>query len=604
MPMNLTSTLTAPVMEARGAVAREDWRASEKAVRAAGWAKRVERVMLAVAAIFFALHFVHLRADFPNHSAWMDWSKYTDEGWYGDAAIRHYQRGHWYLPGDFNAAVALPVWPAMEMALFRVTGVSLTAARALTVMVFGLSLACCYGLIRRWSGAGAGRRGSLAAALAVLLLSVNPFCFAFARLAILEPMLVLLALTALLAASEAGRASAEAMGDAGRWRMTAASVGWAAVLGVLLPLMVLTKTTGVFLFPAIVWLAWASSGYRVKPFLVAVLPAGVIGFGLWGAYYGLLVRPRYLMDYRYLFSANAYTGITRATLWAVIEETVMDTAWIGGTLLGLSAAAAVVSVASLFSRRARGSGRLGASPLAAALLLWVFGYGAFLAYHDNLQPRYYLVLATPLSMLVAMIFGDVLEWALSGRGDGRMGRRAGAWGLRAAATVSGVALAWAAFNGARQTIGFVRHPEYTWVNAAAAIAAAVERGPGAEHSRTVLSISGSDLSLMTGLRTICDDFGTMTLPDRLAAYKPGWFATWNDVEDDKMEALAPMYRLVRVMSVAALDDPERNLLILYRLDPLATPGPAGRPGRRRSLAGPRALRTKVGEQPTALQLKH
>ena len=52
----------------------------------------------------------------------------------------------------------------------------------------------------------------------------------------------------------------------------------------------------------------------------------------------------------------------------------------------------------------------------------------------------------------------------------------------------------------------------------------------------------------------------------MAKYKPGWFATWNDVEDDKMEALAPMYRLERVAAFPAFDDPERNLLILYRLD--------------------------------------
>ena len=90
----------------RGAMCEDEWK---------------ER-MLPIAAAFFALHFVHLRADFPNHSPWMDWAKYTDEGWYGDAAIRHYQLGHWYVPGDFNPAVALPVWPALEMALFRVTG--------------------------------------------------------------------------------------------------------------------------------------------------------------------------------------------------------------------------------------------------------------------------------------------------------------------------------------------------------------------------------------------------------------------------------------------------------------------------------------------------
>src|SRR5580704_1582768 len=94
-------------------------------------------LLLAAAALFFALHFVHLTADFPNNSPWMDWSKYTDEGWYGDAAIRHFQLGHWYVPGDFNPAAALPVWPILEALVFKFTGVSLVAARALTVAVFG-----------------------------------------------------------------------------------------------------------------------------------------------------------------------------------------------------------------------------------------------------------------------------------------------------------------------------------------------------------------------------------------------------------------------------------------------------------------------------------
>src|SRR5438067_6350588 len=84
-----------------------------------------EQAVLGLAAIFYALHFLHLRADFPNHSPWMDWAKYTDEGWYGDAAVRHYQWGHWNVPGDFNPAAALPVWPLIELVLFRFTGVSL-----------------------------------------------------------------------------------------------------------------------------------------------------------------------------------------------------------------------------------------------------------------------------------------------------------------------------------------------------------------------------------------------------------------------------------------------------------------------------------------------
>src|SRR5271163_844788 len=150
-----------------------------------------EAVLLLVAAIFLALHAFHLNADFPNHSPWMDWAKYTDEGWYGDGAIRHFQRGHWYVPGDFNPAAALPVWPLLEAALFRFTGVNLVAARALTIGIFALILATSYLLLRRWQNLSSpdldNRKGqiTLAPAIAVLLLAVSPFCYVFTRLAIL-----------------------------------------------------------------------------------------------------------------------------------------------------------------------------------------------------------------------------------------------------------------------------------------------------------------------------------------------------------------------------------------------------------------------------------
>ncbi len=42
---------------------------------------------------------------------------------------------------------------------------------------------------------------------------------------------------------------------------------------------------------------------------------------------------------------------------------------------------------------------------------------------------------------------------------------------------------------------------------------------------------------MTGVPSICDDFGTMDLEERVATYHPGWYVTWNQVDDDKMEAL-------------------------------------------------------------------
>src|ERR1700733_3608395 len=203
----------------------------------------VELLFLLIAAVFFALHALHLNADFPNHSRWMDWAKYTDEGWYGDGAIRHFQRGHWHVPGDFNPAIALPVWPMVEAVLFRFTGVNLAAARALTVAIFGLILLASYILLHRWQNLSSESTqkspAALAPAVAVLLLAVSPFCYVFTRMAILEPLLILFTLLALLAASYATPSEKGAATTSLRTRLSATVPILA--LGLLFPLMILTK---------------------------------------------------------------------------------------------------------------------------------------------------------------------------------------------------------------------------------------------------------------------------------------------------------------------------------------------------------------------------
>jgi hypothetical protein len=67
-----------------------------------------------------------------------------------------------------------------------------------------------------------------------------------------------------------------------------------------------------------------------------------------------------------------------------------------------------------------------------------------------------------------------------------------------------------------------------------------------------------------------------------------------------MEALAPLFHLERVAAFPAFDDPERNLLILYRLDPPQAEVP--RKQRRKTV--PKLLQTKLGQQPSAVQLEH
>ncbi len=540
-----------------------------------------EACLFLLAALFFALHALHLNADFPNHSPWMDWAKYTDEGWYGDGAIRHFQRGHWYVPGDFNPAAALPIWPLLEGALFRFTGVSLVAARALTVAIFGLILLVSYFLLRRWrdiSPESPRGTAALAPATAVLLLAVSPFCYVFTRIAILEPLLILLTLLALLAASYARPPES---GIAAALRHAFPLVA----LSLLVPLMVLTKTTAIFLLPAIAWILWARAGYRLRPFLRLSLPVAALAATVWLGYYLLLVRPYFLPDYRYLFSANAYTGITPSTFLLVLGKTVADGLWIGNILYPV----ALLTVVLIFLF---GPGLL-RNPLVPAFLLWAAGYAAFLAYHNNLQPRYYLVIAVPLTLLIPVVFSSLLNSPARGPSITQPTLR------RVVLTSVAAALAVLTVTDARQTLHYVSAPDYTFSGAADHIRQIVSSDRS--HNPLILSISGSQLSLMTGLPSICDDFGTMELPVRVQAYRPGWYVTWNQVDDDKMDALTPLYHLQRVASFPTLDDPERNLLILYRLDPTTSGTPPQHHRRKPTI--PRLLQTNFGQPPSPPQFE-
>ena len=132
----------------------------------------------------------------------------------------------------------------------------------------------------------------------------------------------------------------------------------------------------------------------------------------------------------------------------------------------------------------------------------------------------------------------------------------------------------AVVNGVK-TLSFATHPEYTFVTAAQDLASYIDQHPNG--NRLLVSISGDQISLVTHLRTLCDDFGTptATYPDlaaKLAVYQPGWWATWNDIDPGTLEDIHTHFSLEQVASFRAFDDPERSKLVLFKLHPL----PGGR----------------------------
>jgi hypothetical protein len=506
------------------------------------------------------LHGLNLRADFPNHTVWSgDWAKYTDEGWYSNAAVRAHVLGNWYLKGDFNPAVALPVWPFLEWILFFFTGVSLEAARGLAICGFFLNLLLSYLLLRT----SVSRSMAL---LAVTLIVTSPFLYCFSRLANLEPFLMVFTLAALNVAVRLHRMRRPLYG--------------AVAVGLLFAVMMLTKTYAAFLLPALVWAMVLPLRNRRKLAVQCLLAAGAIsaaGYGLWLT---LIVSHGFLADYKLLFFINNYVR-PHEFYWPLVAFwwSFHGGLWADQVLLPLAGVVVLAVLVSAVVARRASSGpvtrslaafarRLLLDPVFGASVVACAGTIAFMTYQNHPQPRYFTVTAFFCFFLVVQGAAALLEQASAPTSiptsisTGRLRMLLGGAGI----TVVAVSLVAAAANGA-QMLTYVAHPEYTFVNAAEHLTQYIDTHPNGR--RLLLSISGDQIMLATRLPAICDDYGTLLLDEKAAVFQPGWYASWNDIDPDTLADLHTHYSLEQVAAWPAFDDSDRNVLVLFKLHPLA-----------------------------------
>ena len=484
---------------------------------------------------FALLHALHLSADFPNHSPWFhDWAKYTDEGWYGNAAIRAHLFGHWYIPGDFTPSPALPVWPFLEWVLFFFTGVSIQAARGLTVAIFFVNLLLSYLLLKdrgpRWMGL-----------LALTLIVTSPFLYCFSRLAILEPLVIALTLVAINLAIRLPKL---------RWPV-AASVA----IGLLCALMMLTKTTALFLVPSVLW-AMLLSLWNRRPLaarcIVSAMGAFAVLYSLW---LGIVIRMGHFADYKYIFIVNSHTSPAGFYQWLLSFWWSFHAGlWVDHILIPLTGLVFLVALIAgiVFVRRNPEARGLLLSPVYGAAILAVAGYILFMISQNYPQQRYFAVVA--FFCFIALAQGAAALVGIAGR------LRWLGWSVVALAALT------AGFN-AFQTLNYAVHPEYTFVDATRELTHYIDAHPNG--NRLLVSISGDEITLITHLPTLCDDFGTQDLADKMARYQPGWYAAWNDLDPGTLEDIHTHFSLEEVARFHAFDDADRNLLVLFKLHPLS-----------------------------------
>lgn len=433
-------------------------------------------ILLALTIGLLALRFVHLRADFPAYHLYsQEGAQFSDEGFYTSAALSHFTLGRSYIPGGWNPGVFMPVWPLMMFLLFHFTGISVEAARSLAVLCTWGSALLVYGIARQY-------RSASFALISTFLFAANALGFFYSRLAILEPAFVLLLLLAIYLAGKVGTRG----------------YGMAVVVGVVFTTMTLTKTTGPFVLPAVLYPIWAnnrqnrSSAWRLVATTAITLILLLSGAKFFWAHH-------YLEDSRMILGMNPLWQLKNSPPRLV--RFFWRGTWVDPVLFPLALAGFIAALGKLRS--------LWRDTLFTTAFLWETGYAAFIVFHYDGPPRYFVALIAP-TIWLALIF---LEWL---------------WDLQKKAAVIltaciGISVIWnLAMIG-----NYLIHPRYKLVEAAQGIRRTVETHNSAPYKPLLIGRGADEISLLSGGLPTMDSDGAMPLAEKLDVYRPGWFVDWS-----------------------------------------------------------------------------
>jgi hypothetical protein len=294
-------------------------------------------------------------------------------------------------------------------------------------------------------------------------------------------------------------------------------------------------------------------------------------FGLWMA---LVVHFGFLADYKYLFFINKYIKPKELT-WPLVSFwwSFHGGLWVDHILIPLAGLITLGAILASFvpipalARCKSAARNLLLDPVFGASIMAAAGYILFMTYQDHPQPRYFAVVAFFCFFIVAhganaLISARPPQESLQAKPPccpiSHCARLCG-WAVVALATLAALA------NGL-QTLNYAAHPEYTFIDAAQRLTQYIDAHPNGK--RLLVSISGDQIMLVTHLPSLCDDFGTQELAAKLASAQPGWYAAWNDLDPGTLEDIHMHFSLEQVASFRAFDDPERNVLVLFKLHPL------------------------------------
>ncbi len=478
-------------------------------------------VLLLLALCLLALRLWHIRADFPDYHFYsQERARFTDEGFYTNAALHHFTLGHAYIPGSWNPGIFMPVWPLLVGLLFHFTGISVTAARSLAVVCTWVSVLLAYGVTRQY-------RSQTFACLVAFLMAVNALGFFYGRLAILEPSFVMFLLLAIYLAGKS---------RPGNYLL-------AGVVGLVFVVATLTKTTAPFLLPAVLYPIWATNrANRKVAWRMLTVSLAVIILLLGCAKIVWLLH--YAPDSRIILALKPWWQLEHSP--DRLLRFFFRGTWIDPVLFPLALAGFIAAALRLRF--------LWRDTLFMTALLWEAGYAAFIAFHYDGPPRYFVTLIVP-TIWLAMIF---LEWIWRAN-------------KRVAVAVSACIAISVLWN--ITLIGeYLIHPRYSLVDASVRIKQVIVAQPpaGTAPNHLLIGRGADEISLLSGGLPAMDSDGAMLLAEKLDVYHPGWFINWTDWAGPisaRMETVAAHRRLIEKASFPDLDRYRNSGIVLYQIFP-------------------------------------
>lgn len=457
---------------------------------------RFSAFIFIVSLFFLIVRFFNLDADFPLGITYSG-VVFTDEGWYSNAAVRSYIFGSWYLPGDFNPAINMPIGQLLHKVTLYFLGLGLSSVRATSAVAYVLLVAVATLIVWR-------EFGRLAAALTSLILATNFFSFAYSRLAIMELIATFFVFIGIFLALRAHKEK---------------FIGWLLLASVFISIGILTKTSMVFATPVLAYIVFIRfSGLRERVVFISLLCI-VIFFIVYS--YNLYAKNMFFDDYSYFNSLNVGSRTHKNFLSWITH---IPSIFYGVKSLGIFFAVfTVVSVLSAFvaSRKYR------TNPIIHVLIFYIFSYLGLISMVSYNPPRYYLPIVVPFAILFVTSCIDL--------GEGLFCKK-----IKPKEHKINFNFIYLIFFvsvvGIVSISGYLTKPAYSFLRMSHDIGVIIDRdGFVARRDVVLMGNMADSVAIEIGVRSINSNLGTASVESRFKKFKPQYLLLHTD--EDSLETM-------------------------------------------------------------------